>query len=86
MMLVLDLNTLTGKELAVMPEAQQDWITKRIDAARKVLPISDAIALTITAQLQGTMRERALRPAELTALAQILFDEANNPSGDVALK
>ena len=69
-----------------MPEAQQDWITKRIDAARKLWPISDAIALTITAQLRGTMRERALRPAELTGLAQILFDEANNPSGDVALK
>lgn len=67
-----------------MPEDQEDWIAKRLDTAREACPVADAIALTIKAQLRGTMRERALRPAELTALAKILLDEANNPSGGEA--
>lgn len=69
-----------------MPEAQKDWISKRVDTAREACPVADAIALAIKAQLQGTMRERALRSAELTALAKTLLDEVNNPAGEEAAK
>lgn len=69
-----------------MPEAHQDWITKRIDEARKGCPVPEAVALAIKAQLQGTMREHALRPAELTALAKSLLDEDNTPSGGDIVK
>jgi hypothetical protein len=42
--------------------------------------------LAIKAQLQGMMRERTLRPAELTALAKTLLDKAKIPSGEEAAK
>lgn len=85
-MLVFNPNTLTGKELEVMPEVHQDWITERIDEARKGNPVPKGVALTIKAQLQGTMREHALRPSELTTLANALLDEDDTSSGEDVVK
>ena len=62
-----------------MPDAQDDWIEKRVDTAREACPVPDAVALAIKAQLQGTMRERSLRRSELTALAKTLLETVNNP-------
>ena len=69
-----------------MADTQDDWIAKRVNAARKACPVADEVALAIKAQLQGTMRERTLRPLELTALAKILLDAVNNPTDEEAAK
>lgn len=69
-----------------MADAQNDWISKRVDTAHKAYPVADEVALAIKAQLQGTMRERTLRPPELTALAKILLDAVNNPTDEEAAK
>ncbi len=68
-----------------MADAQDDWIAKRVDMALKSHPVADEVGLAVKAQLQETMRERALHPGELTALAKTLLDAAGNPpDGDSA--
>lgn len=69
-----------------MADAQDDWIAKEIDTARRACPVADEVAVAIKVQLQGTMRERALRPGELTALAKTLLDAVNNPPDQEAAK
>lgn len=69
-----------------MTETKHEWIAKRIDEARKGCPVREAIALAIKAQLQGTMHEHSLRPAELAALAKTLLNEGSNPSGGDVVK
>jgi hypothetical protein len=56
-----------------------DWVTTRVNGARKALSVSDAVTTAIKDQLNGTMRERALRPGELTELAKTLLAAVNNP-------
>jgi hypothetical protein len=56
-----------------------DWVTTRVNGARKALPVSDAVATAIKDQLNGTMRERALRPGELAEVAATLLAAVNNP-------
>ena len=69
-----------------MADAQDDWIAKRIDTARKACPVADKVALVIKVQLQETMRERTLRPGELIILAETLLDAVNNPPDDEAAR
>lgn len=69
-----------------MADAQDDWIAKRVDTARKAYLVADEVALAIKAQLHGTMRERTLRPGELTALAKTLLEAVNNPPDEEAAK
>ncbi len=69
-----------------MADTQDDWIAKRVDTARKACPVADEVALAIKVQLRGTMRERTLRPGELTALAKTLLDAVNNPPDEEAAK
>lgn len=69
-----------------MADAQDDWIAKRVDTALKSCPVADEVGLAIKAQLQGTMRERALRPGELTALAKTLLDAVNSPPDEELAK
>lgn len=56
-----------------MAEADQDWVTLRLDEAAKKAPASTAVSAAIKQQLNGVMRERALRPGELTILAKALL-------------
>jgi hypothetical protein len=72
------------REQDVVADTPNDWITERIAGARSAVPVMDAIASAIKVQLRGTMCERSLRPLELTALANTLLAEANNPSGEEA--
>ena len=69
-----------------MPDAQNDWVAKRVETAHIAYPVADAVILTIKTQLKETMRERALRPAELATLAKTLLDAMNNPPGEEAAK
>lgn len=65
-----------------MADEQADWVTKRIDAARRTNAVSDAVAAALKMQLQGTMRERPLRASEQTTLAKSLLEalgEAPDP-------
>jgi hypothetical protein len=55
------------------------WITARVAEALKTSPVADAVASAIEEQLKGTMRERALRPAELTELAKSLLAAVTKP-------
>ena len=61
-----------------MTDAQDGWITKRVDLAHKEQPVAEQVALEIKAQLQGTMRERALQPSELSTQASTLLGFMEN--------
>ena len=69
-----------------MADAQNDWIARRVDTAREACPIAGKVASVIKFQMQGTMRERTLRPVELTAIAKILLNAVNNPPDKEAAK
>jgi hypothetical protein len=56
-----------------------DWITKRINAALHAQPVADAIASAIKNHLRGAMRERALKPAELAKTANSLLTQVGDP-------
>jgi hypothetical protein len=56
-----------------MPEAEHDWITARLQEAATTAPVAAAVSAAIKHQLSGLMRERALRPGELTELAKKLL-------------
>jgi len=53
---------------------QPEWITKRIEAARKTHAVSDGIATVLQTQLKGTMRERPLRTSEQATVAKALLE------------
>lgn len=57
-----------------MPEAQENWIAKRVNAAQNSYSVSEAIASAIKAELQTRMNERSLSAGELSALANKLLD------------
>lgn len=67
-----------------MTDAQDDWIAKRIETARQACPIADKVAMAIKVQLQGPMRERTLRPGELTALSKTLLEAVNDSPDEEA--
>ncbi|MGO9684090.1 MAG: hypothetical protein ACLPTZ_16165 [Beijerinckiaceae bacterium] len=50
-----------------------DWIAKRMREAQAATPVGEAVASRLEEELAGTMRERALRNAELAALARALI-------------
>ena len=50
-----------------------DWIAKRILEAQTAAPVDAAVAAHLETELTGTMRERALRNAELADLAKQLL-------------
>lgn len=56
-----------------MSSSQDDWITRRVDDANKNYPAEKAVVKTIKEQLEGSIRDRPLRPAELTTLADVLI-------------
>jgi hypothetical protein len=56
-----------------------DWIAKRILEAQTAAPVDAAVASHLETELTGTMRERALRNAELADLARVLI-AATDPS------
>jgi hypothetical protein len=62
------------------------WITARVAEALKTSPIADAAASALEEQLKGTMRERALRPGELTELAKSLLTAVTKPLPGEAAK
>lgn len=55
------------------------WITARVAEALKTSPVAEVVAWSIEEQLKDTMRERALRPGELAALATSLLTAATKP-------
>ena len=60
-----------------------EWIESRVDAARTSCPVADAVASAIKEQLYETMRSRALRSAEQTAIAKSLLAMLGEPpAGD----
>jgi hypothetical protein len=61
-----------------------DWIAQRIQEAQKAAPVGAAVAAHLEKELTGTMRERALRGAELAELARALIGASEPPrAGDV---
>jgi len=56
-----------------------DWIAKRILEAQTAAPVDAAVAARLETQLTGTMRERALRSAELADLARELLAATEGP-------
>jgi hypothetical protein len=56
------------------------WVAKRVNEAAKASPVSDTVVTAIEDELNGTMRERALRPGELTELAKRLLAAVSVPS------
>jgi hypothetical protein len=56
-----------------------DWIAKRILEAQATAPVEAAVALRLKRELNETMRERALRNAELADLARQLIAAADPP-------
>jgi hypothetical protein len=50
-----------------------DWIAKRILQAQASTPVGEAVASRLKKELTATIRERALRNAELAALARDLI-------------
>lgn len=61
-----------------------DWIVKRVAEAKTAAPIADAAAVRLERELPGTMRERALRNAELAELARELIAAAEPPKTEAA--
>jgi hypothetical protein len=56
-----------------------DWIVKRILEAQAAAPVEAAVASRLENELNATMRERALRNAELADLARQLIAATNLP-------
>jgi hypothetical protein len=56
-----------------------DWIAKRILEAQAAAPVEPVAASRLEKELNGTMRERALRNAELADLARQLIAAAAPP-------
>jgi hypothetical protein len=56
-----------------------DRITKRIEEAKAAAPVGEAVAARLETELTGTMRERALRNAELADLARELIAACEEP-------
>ena len=56
-----------------------DWIANRIAEAKAAAPVSGAVAARLEGELGGTMRERALRNAELAELARDLIAVSDAP-------
>jgi hypothetical protein len=50
-----------------------DWATIRVETARQSMAVPEAVADTLKQHLSARMSERALRPAELSALARELI-------------
>lgn len=69
----------TQKEGATAPAQSNGWITERIAQALKKSSVANAVVLEIENKLEGTMRERALRPAELGTLAKSLLEAKDEP-------
>lgn len=63
--------TFIVEKLGDMPE--EDWIEKRVEAARKVCSVPDAIASLIESELKKSMSEN-LSSSELSVLANKLLE------------
>ena len=74
------------KEGEATPAQTDDWITTRIDQAKKKSRVADSAASEIEKQLNGTMCERPLRPAELGILAKKLLEATDDPPADEVVK
>jgi hypothetical protein len=61
-----------------------DWIANRIAEAKAAAPVSEAVAARLEGKLGGTMRERALRNAELAELARDLIAVSDAPLAEGA--
>ena len=76
----------TQKEDATASEQSDEWITERIAQAVKKSSVANAVAVEIKDKLNGIMRERALRPAELSTLAKTLLEARDASPGKEAVK
>jgi hypothetical protein len=56
-----------------------DWITKRVREAQQAAPVEAAVASRLEKELNETMRERALKNAELADLARQLIAATEPP-------
>jgi hypothetical protein len=63
---------------ATKEKAPADWITTIVSAALETSPVAAAVTTEIEKQLNGTMRERALRAAEIAELAKNLLAAVND--------
>jgi hypothetical protein len=57
-----------------------DWATSRVETARQSMAVTEAVADTLKQHLSAKMSERALRPAELSALAKELIQAITLPA------
>ena len=74
------------KEGEANPSQSDDWIVVRIAQAMKKSCVADSVAFEIKNQLNGTMCERPLRPAELGVLAKNLLEATDDPPADEVVK
>jgi hypothetical protein len=58
---------------------KDDWIEERVREAQGT-SVPEAVATIVKEQLTGTMRERALRPAELSTVSKSLLDAMETTS------
>ena len=56
-----------------------DWIAKRIAEAQAAAPVEGAVVARLEDELKATMRERAMRNAELADLARELIAATDPP-------
>lgn len=60
---------------------EADWVSACITEALKAAPVPSGVSDAVKSKLEGTMGERALRPAELKELADALLAvPADTPS------
>jgi hypothetical protein len=62
-------------------EPPLNWIVPHILEAQKAAPVGATVAAHLEQALTGTMRERALRGAELAELARALIGASERPKG-----
>ncbi|WP_332445699.1 hypothetical protein [Dehalococcoides mccartyi] len=59
---------------------EADWITTRIDAAKKISPVPDAVSTQLTELLKGQLSERQLLAAEASTIAGLLISDIASPN------
>jgi hypothetical protein len=55
-----------------MPD-ETNWITTRIDAAKKIYPVTDAVATRLAVLLKDQLADRQLPSAEALTIARLLI-------------
>lgn len=58
-----------------------EWFIKCLAEAKTAAPVAEAVVARLETEVAGTMRERALRPAELAEVARGLISASHPAKG-----